>query len=114
MADIDVSVEALNRHASEIDTYMSALREAAAYGDQAFDLRAFGIIGTTWSQILHVWCSDAKNLVDASADSGGKIAAAMREMAQSYESQDTQHAGAFEKIQQQLGPVAPSEARVGQ
>jgi hypothetical protein len=105
MADIDVSVEALNKHASEIDTYMSALREAAAYGDQAFDLRAFGIIGTTWSQVLHVWCSDAKNMVDASADAGTKIATAMREMATSYEDQDTQHAATFTKIQQQLGPV---------
>jgi hypothetical protein len=104
MADLDVSVEALNKHAGEIDTYMSALREAAAYGDQAFDLRAFGIIGTTWSQILHEWCGDAKNLVDASADSGQKIAAAMREMAASYTDQDTQHAGAFEKLHQQLGP----------
>ena len=49
MADIEVSAAALTQHASEIDTYMTALREAAASGDQSFDLRAFGLIGSTWS-----------------------------------------------------------------
>ena len=32
MADIEVSAAALTQHASEIDTYMTALREAAAAG----------------------------------------------------------------------------------
>jgi hypothetical protein len=103
MADIEVSAAALTQHASEIDTYMTALREAAAAGDQSFDLRAFGLIGSTWSSVLQLWCSDAKNLVDTSADSGQQIASAMREMAESYAAQDSSSAQTFSQLHSQLG-----------
>jgi hypothetical protein len=82
---------------------MNALRSAAAYGDGAFDLRAFGIIGSAWSQILQAWTTDAKNLVDSSADAGNQIAAAMREMAASYTAQDGSSAQSFQQISDGLG-----------
>ena len=82
---------------------MNELRSAAAYGDGAFDLRAFGLIGSTWSQILHLWTTDAKNLVDSSADAGNQIAAAMREMAQAYTSQDSSSAQTFSQISDSFG-----------
>lgn|SRR5579875_408949 len=103
MTDIQVSAEALTSHAGEVDALMQALQQAAAYGDQAFDLRAFGLIGSAWSQILHVWTSDAKNLVDSSAGAGNQIATAMREMAASYTAQDTAGAQSFQKLSDALG-----------
>lgn len=106
MSDIDVSPGALREHATQVDTLMDQLKEAAADGDGLFDLRAFGLIGSTWSQILHLWCTDAKNHVDTSAAAGHSIAEAMREMAASYEQQDQQHSQTFRAIDAQLAGSA--------
>jgi hypothetical protein len=105
MADLEVTSADLNNHAAQVEALMSAVRGAAAYGDQAFDVRAFGLIGSSWSWILQAWTQDAKNLVDTTADTGNALAAAMREMATAYDQHDAASARTFSQIQDTMGPA---------
>ncbi len=103
MADLNVSTQALTEHAGQVATLMGDVRDAAAYGDQAFDVRAFGIIGSTWSWVLKAWCDDAKNLVDTTASAGTAMSTALTEMATAYDQHDAAGSAEFTKIQGALG-----------
>ncbi|HEY8300363.1 MAG TPA: type VII secretion target [Jatrophihabitans sp.] len=102
MTDIDVSPEAIKKHADEVDTFMQDLSAAVAQGTDLMDLRAFGIIGETWAGVLQLWTNTATELVNQSAWAGHSVAQALRDNAANYETSDQQHADHFAQIHANL------------
>ena len=98
MTDIDVSPEAIRKHAEEVDAFMQALSGAVAQGTDLGDLRAFGLIGEAWAGVLQLWTSTATDLVNQSAAAGHGVARALRDNATDYEKTDQQHADGFHQI----------------
>lgn len=103
MSDIDVSPGALRQHADEVDRFMDAISEAVSSGTSLADLRAFGLIGETWAQLLNIWISSATTLVSTSAEAGHSVAKSLRDNADDYERSDQQHAQNFRQIHSVLG-----------
>jgi len=98
MADIDVSPEALNTHAGEVDDLMTQLTEAVREVNDLWDPRAFGIVGMFLAQTLRVWTTTAKDAVDRTAQSGHEMASRIRDCASTYTASDAQHSREFESI----------------
>jgi uncharacterized protein YukE len=103
MSDIDVSPEAIRRHADEVDQFMGQLSQAVAQGTDLVDLRAFGLIGESWAGLLQIWTNSATALVNQCAWAGHGVAQTLRENADDYEKADQEHADAFKQIHASLG-----------
>jgi uncharacterized protein YukE len=102
MSDIDVSPEAIRKHADDVDAFMQDISGAVAQGTDLVDLRAFGIIGESWAGVLQLWTSTATNLVNESAAAGHSVAQSLRDNATDYEKSDQQHADNFTQIRTSL------------
>jgi uncharacterized protein YukE len=102
MIDIDVSPEAIRKHADEVDTFMQDISAAVSQGTQLTDLRAFGLIGESWAGVLELWTSTATDLVNQSAWAGHSVAQSLRDSAADYEKSDQEHADQFAQIQTNL------------
>jgi uncharacterized protein YukE len=98
MSDIDVSPEAIRKHADEVDQFIAQISQAVSQGTDLIDLRAFGIIGETWAGLLQLWTSTATSLVNQSAAAGHSVAQSLRDNANDYERSDQQHAGNFKQL----------------
>ena len=102
MSDIDVSPEAIRKHADEVDTFMQDISAAVTQGTQLTDLRAFGLIGEAWAGVLQLWTGTATDLVNQSAWAGHSVAQSLRDNASDYEKSDQQHADNFTQIRSTL------------
>ncbi len=102
MSDIDVSPEAIRKHADEVDTFMQDISAAVTQGTELTDLRAFGLIGESWAGVLQLWTSTATDLVNQSAWAGHSVAASLRDNANAYEKSDREHADHFAQIHTNL------------
>ncbi len=102
MSDIDVSPEAIRKHADEVDEFMAQISQAVSQGTDLIDLRAFGIIGESWAGLLQVWTNSATSLVNQSAWAGHSVAQSLRDNANDYEKSDQQHADSFKQIHSTL------------
>jgi len=102
MSDIDVSPEAIRKHADDVDQFMAQISQAVSQGTDLIDLRAFGIIGESWAGILQLWTNSATALVNQCAWAGHSVAQSLRDNANDYDKSDQQHADNFRQIHASL------------
>lgn len=99
MADeIDVTPEALTRHAEQVRTFMGYLDGAADSAGDDVDVQAFGIIGMSWSWILKNWTDSAQAFTRAATAAGHHVADQVAGMATTYQDAETANGQAFDQL----------------
>lgn len=109
----NADVNALQRHAGEIDSLMDTVTEATASAGAPIDLNAFGIIGSTWSWKLNDWTGNADEFIKTATDCGTEIAKRLREMAGQYEHLDEETRNSVQSIQDNLDDAYTPKIRQG-
>lgn len=95
---IDVSPQALHKHADDMRTFMGYMESASDSAGDTFNVEAFGVIGMSWSWILRNWTQDAKTFVQQATEAGHHVADQVSGMANAYTEQDTAGQKQFEDI----------------
>jgi hypothetical protein len=103
---IEVSPQALTRHAQDVRAFMGYIDDAANSAGDDFDVQAFGIIGMSWSWILKNWTDSAQNFVKQAAGAGHHVADQVAEMATTYQHTDDAGRKSFDSIRQGMDGAA--------
>jgi hypothetical protein len=99
MADgIQIDHAALDQHAQDIAQIAEQVDGAVNQVRTTFDVKAFGVIGTLWVEVLNAWIMSHTRSVDVAVQKCKDTADMIKLMNQNYQQNEDNVTGSFDSI----------------